>query len=215
MTDTTGEEAKRSPGRPVEFDREAALHAAMNLFWKHGFEAVSVSRLAAAMAIERSSFYNSFGDRETVFREALMVYRQIVPDAALAEIRPGQAVVPVVRKVFRDICRLRAADPEARGCLVVNAVGELAGANAELGEEVADWMRGGAKVYERLLRQAAKQGEIEPPKELRATARAFVAFVAGLNTISKVVRRERELWRLCETFLERYGFGAGSLGPHQ
>ncbi len=209
MVGTTGEEGKRPPGRPVEFDREAALRAAMNEFWKHGFEAVSVSHLATAMAIERSSFYNSFGDRETVFREALMVYRQDVPDAALAEIRPGQAVVPAVRKVFRDICRVRAADPEARGCLIVNAIGELVGANAELGEEVADWVRGGVKVYERLLRQAVKQGEIEPPRELRATAHAFVAFVSGLNTISKVVRRERELWKLCETFLERYGFGAG------
>ena len=208
MARTTGTESKRPPGRPVEFDRDVALRAAMNEFWKHGFEAVSVSDLAAAMAIKRSSFYNSFGDRETVFRATLEVYRQGVPDAALAEIGPGQAVIPVVRKVFRDICRVRAADPEARGCLIVNSIGELVGVNAELGEDIADCVRGGAKVYERLLRQAAEQGEIEPPKDLRATARAFVAFVSGVNTISKVVRSERELWKLCETFLERYGFGA-------
>ncbi len=208
MVGTTDEGTKRPPGRPVEFDRKAALRAAMNEFWKHGFEAVSVSALAAAMAIERSSFYNSFGDRETVFREALEVYRRGVPDAALVEIRPGQAVVPAVRKVFRAICRARAADPEARGCLIVNSIGELVGVNAELGEDIADWVRGGVKVYERLLRQAAKQGEIEPPKDLRATARAFVAFVSGLNTISKVVRNERELWKLCENFLEHYGFGS-------
>ena len=143
-----------------------------------------------------------------MFREAVAVYRQGVPDAALAEIQPGQAVVPVVRKVFRDICRARAADPEARGCLIVNSIGELVGVNAELGEDIAGWMRSGVKVYQGLLRQAAEQGEIEPPKDLRATARAFVAFVSGVNTISKVVRSERELWKLCETFLERYGFGA-------
>jgi len=200
---------RRPLGRPVEFDREAAVRAALGQFWRRGFEAVSASDLAEAMSIKRSSLYNSFGDRETVFREALEAYRRIAPDAALARIEPGQPVKPALRRVFRDICRARAADPGARGCLVVNSVCELVGVNKKLGARVADAVREGIGVYERLLRQAADQGEIERPGNVRTAARAFVAFVSGLNTISKVVRDEPTLWGMCEDFLERFGLGEG------
>lgn len=204
---TGGEKARRSRGRPIEFDREVAVAAAMHTFWKRGFEAVSASDLAAAMSITRSSFYNSFGDRETVFREALAAYRRIAPDAALAGIRSHQPVRPAVRKLFREICRVRAADPEARGCLVVNSIGELIGVHDELGKDVEKTVRDAVRVFKRLLRQAADQGEIEKPKDLLAAARGFVAFLSGLNTISKIIRDERDLWRMCEIFLDRVGFG--------
>jgi TetR/AcrR family transcriptional repressor of nem operon len=197
----------RSRGRPIEFDREVAVRSAMDLFWERGFDAVSASDLADAMSITRSSFYNSFGDRETVFREALEAYRHVAPDAVLAEIKPGQAVKPVVRKVFREICRVRAADREARGCLVVNAISDLVGGDDELGGDIAEAVRARIRLCEKLLKQAADQGEIEKPKDLRATATMFVAFVSGLNTVSKIVRDEGELWRSCDVFLEGIGFG--------
>src|SRR3989304_4041026 len=79
----TSARGKQSRGRPVEFDREAAVRAAMNRFWKRGFGSVPASDLADSMAITRSSLYNSFGDRESVFREALETYRRLAPGAAL------------------------------------------------------------------------------------------------------------------------------------
>lgn len=201
---------KRKPGRagrPVEFDRGTAVHAAMDEFWKRGFEAVSASDLAAAMSIERSSFYNSFGDRETVFLEALRAYGRLVPDRVLGEIRPGQSVKPILRRVFREICRVRAGDPDARGCLIVNSVGELVGVNEKLGRRIEAAVENSIAVYRALLRQAVAQGEIAPPADIPGAARAFAAFVSGLNTVSKVIRSERELWAMCEAFLRRFGFG--------
>lgn len=201
------EKKKRPIGRPIEFDRNAAVRIAMNQFWKRGFESVSVSDLADAMSIKRSSFYNSFGGREAVFLEALNAYLHASPDAALADIRPGQPVTPAIRRIFREICKVRAADPDARGCLVINSVGELVGVNKKLSRRIEEAVRNVVRLYEKLLRQAADQGEIERPKDIRATARAFVAFLSGLNTISKVIRDEGELWKMCSGFLDLHGFG--------
>jgi len=85
----TSARGKQSRGRPVEFDREAAVRAAMNRFWKRGFGSVPASDLADSMAITRSSLYNSFGDRESVFREALETYRRLAPDAADLHLPPA------------------------------------------------------------------------------------------------------------------------------
>lgn len=202
-----GAKAKRSPGRPAEFEREAAVLAAMNLFWRRGFEAVPVSDLADAMGITRSSFYNSFGDRESVFREALAAYWKAAPDVMLSALKPGQPVKEGLLALLREICRVRAADPDARGCLVVNSIGELAKVDEELGMSIDQTVHIAVRNYEKILRLAVRRGEIAKPDNLRAAARAIFAFVCGLNTISKVIRDEGELWRMCEVFLEGIGFG--------
>ena len=62
-------------GRPKTFDRETALDAAMLLFWERGFEQTCVDDLAAAMGIRTSSLYATFGDKETLFLQAIEHYR--------------------------------------------------------------------------------------------------------------------------------------------
>jgi AcrR family transcriptional regulator len=64
----------RKPGRPLGFDRDAALHQAMLLFWRHGYEATSVSDLTKAMGITPPSLYAAFGDKKQLFLEALQLY---------------------------------------------------------------------------------------------------------------------------------------------
>jgi len=70
------ETVKRGPGRPTVFDRAAALNVAMKLFWERGYEGTSFDELIGAMGISASSFYNSFGNKEQLYREATEAYLQ-------------------------------------------------------------------------------------------------------------------------------------------
>ncbi|HZC78142.1 MAG TPA: TetR/AcrR family transcriptional regulator, partial [Ktedonobacterales bacterium] len=63
-------------GRPRSFDREAALERAIDVFWRHGYEATSVSDLTSAMGINPPSLYAAFGDKEKLFLEAVERYQQ-------------------------------------------------------------------------------------------------------------------------------------------
>ncbi len=65
---------RRKPGRPLGFDRDAALQQAMLLFWRHGYEATSVNELTAAMGITPPSLYTAFGDKKQLFLEAIRRY---------------------------------------------------------------------------------------------------------------------------------------------
>lgn len=199
------------PGRPASFMQEDALTAAMNLFWRKGFLAVSAKDLASAMGIQRSSFYNSFGSREKVFIEALNLYVTLTPDVPLSKVEPGQPVIPVLVSVMRNICQIRAADPEARGCLVCNSIAELVGVEKTLEPKLEEAVNARVKLLERLLSQAVQQGEIEPLSDVTSAARAFVAFLIGINTVSKVIRDERQLWGMCREFLLGLGISKQAL----
>jgi AcrR family transcriptional regulator len=61
---------KRGRGRPSTFDRPAVLQEAMKLFWEHGYEGTSFEDLISKMSISPSSFYNAFGSKERLYREA-------------------------------------------------------------------------------------------------------------------------------------------------
>jgi AcrR family transcriptional regulator len=64
-------------GRPREFDRDAALEAAMLLFWRKGFAAASMHDLCDAMGVSSPSLYAAFGSKEALYLEAIEHYVDI------------------------------------------------------------------------------------------------------------------------------------------
>src|ERR1700742_4795444 len=71
---TTERTAMAAIGRPREFDREAALQAAMLLFWRKGFAATSMNDLCEAMGIRSPSLYAAFGSKEALYLESVEHY---------------------------------------------------------------------------------------------------------------------------------------------
>ena len=132
----------------------------MDLFWVRGYTAVTVSDLADAMDLRRSSFYNSFGTRESVFLEALRQYGAQSPDVVLDRLAPEAPVVPALVELLRTVCRRRSRDPHARGCLVCNSVAEVTPSDRSIGPAVTRVIARRTRVVERLLRRAVARGEL-------------------------------------------------------
>ena len=61
-------------GRPRAFEPEAALDAAVDTFWRHGYESTGLTELTEAMGISRPALYRAFGDKAQLFRAALERY---------------------------------------------------------------------------------------------------------------------------------------------
>ena len=67
----------RPVGRPREFDEEVVLTAAMEAFWRKGFEATSLVDLTKATGLNKASLYRVFGDKHQLFMSALKNYSDI------------------------------------------------------------------------------------------------------------------------------------------
>lgn len=194
--------------RPAKFDRDEALEFVMNEIWRNGYEACSVKAISEKLGITRSSFYNTFTSREALFMEAFALYVARAPDRMLSEFEPGGSVRELMTKLFRKLCRQRAADPEARGCMAINCIAELVGVDPALGGVLEKAVKAKRKKIEQLLIAAADSGEIEDDGELAGKALAVMNLLVGLNLMSKVVRSEKQLWASAKAGLEGLGLYA-------
>lgn len=191
--------------RPSSFDREAAIEAAMQEMWRNGYEASSVKAVSEKLGITRSSYYNAFGTREDLFKEALAVYFAQSPDAVLHGGLPDMPILVLLTRTFRAICKARAEDPEARGCLAVNSLSELDTLHDELGAMIANAVLHSAARLEDLLKLAVSAGELAEQTDVHAMALALQNLLIGLNLFSKALRDEQELWLTASTTLKALG----------
>src|SRR4030088_891967 len=104
-------------GRPREFDRRAALERARDLFWRRGYEGVSMADLTAELGLASARIYAAFDSKEQLFREAVALYETqegAFADRALAE---EPSVVRAIERMFLDAIDLYTRRQGPRGCM--------------------------------------------------------------------------------------------------
>lgn len=107
-------------GRPRSFDREAALDRAIRLFWRKGYEATSVRDLSADLGIGAPSLYNTFGDKQTLFTEAVDVYDRVYGGFIEAAIREEPTASRAMRRILTEAPARYTRHGMPNGCLVAS-----------------------------------------------------------------------------------------------
>ncbi|MEV5753239.1 TetR family transcriptional regulator [Actinoallomurus sp. NPDC052308] len=171
--------------RTKEFDPDAVLQKAMELFWERGYEATSMADLVERLGIARASIYATFGGKHELFLKAYERYAQ-TRDLNVVELlsQPGP-VLPAVRTLVRAYAEESAADPHRRGCMVVNTAVELAGRDPQAARRVeASWDTVETALTSALTRARA-QGELSADKDPRALARLLLVLLQGMRVLGR------------------------------
>lgn len=61
-------------GRPIEFNPDEVVGAAMRAFWAKGYEATSLQDLLHATRLSKSSLYQAFGGKQLLFGRCMESY---------------------------------------------------------------------------------------------------------------------------------------------
>ena len=188
---------RRKTGRPLSFDRDAALQQAMLLFRRHGFEATSLRDLTAAMGVTSPSIYTAFGDKKRLFLEAVDRYpsgpvtsEMIIEGAATAR----DAAWGLLRA---SAIGFTGTDTPA-GCLLASSAISCAAATADVqGELAAIRHRIEARLRDRITR-AIQGGEMSGGAEVDADALAghVMAVIQGMSTLARDGATRRKLMRV-------------------
>ncbi|GAA0916073.1 TetR/AcrR family transcriptional regulator [Streptomyces thermoalcalitolerans] len=172
--------------RTKEFDPDAALQSALELFWQRGYEATSMADLVEHLGVGRASIYATFGSKHELYLKALDRYAETRDPRLVAELsRPGPAL-PAVRAVVRAFAA-EAAAPESRlnGCFITNTAAELAPHDVAAARRVENsWERLETALHSALVRAQA-QGELPEGRDPRALARMLLVLLQGMRVVGK------------------------------
>ena len=179
--------------RHKEFDRDEALHKAMEVFWSRGYEAASVGELVRHMGINRQSLYDTFGDKQALYLQALDRYREVEGRKTLELLeRPG-SVKKALRQLFEGVVDGSLCGGERRGCFVGNAMSERAGRCPETAARACGQLAAAEEAFYRALLRGKREGEIEGGRDLRAVARFLFSSLQGLQLMAKATQDRKTL----------------------
>lgn len=118
--------------RTKVFDEQEVLDKAMNLFWQKGYNATSAQDLVDSLGISRSSLYDTYGDKHSLFVKALKQYRKDRIDPVIKDVAETQDPEAYIRFFFESIKADVLSDTRSKGCFMVNSVVELAPVDSEI-----------------------------------------------------------------------------------
>ncbi len=175
----------RPRGRPLSFDRDAALEKAMHVFWEHGYEAASISHLTAAMGINPPNLYTAFGDKETLFLEAIERYGK-GPGSYMQRALNEE---PTARRAMQRLLD-EAADELTRpshplGCMMVMATTNCSVAAEHIQEALVKRRALGLAIIQARIQRGIDEGDLPAATDAAALANFYVTVYQGMSMQAK------------------------------
>lgn len=183
----------RKPGRPLSFDRDAALDRAMRLFWQHGYESTSLSALTAAMGITPPSLYAAFGDKKRLFLAA--VERYLGDPIVLDE-------TTIARQAAHDLLcgaaiRFTGTDTPP-GCLVATAAISCSAEAADVRTRLAAVRLETQDRLRQWIARDVEAGLLPPHADPDGLAAHVMAVVQGMSTLARDGASRETLTRVAD-----------------
>jgi TetR/AcrR family transcriptional repressor of nem operon len=169
--------------RTKEFEPLEALDAAMELFWRKGYEGASMRELLDVMHIGRGSFYGTFGDKHSLFLSALDRFQEVRASWVEVALR-GEGLGGIEAVFHRSLDGLFQFRPP-RGCLLANSAVELAPHDPEVAARISAYIERTEDAFQAALQKARDGGEVPSGGDPRALARFLVNTLHGLRVLAR------------------------------
>ncbi|GMG93445.1 TetR/AcrR family transcriptional regulator [Cupriavidus metallidurans] len=173
--------------RPRQFDAQTALSAAQDAFWAKGYHATSTRELTQAMGLTQPSLYNAFGDKRTLFLQALEDYLNHTLRERIARLEGTLPPAQALEAFFAESIERGASDPQHRGCMLINTALDASADDPELAAIVAEELTTLGHFFERTIRAGQADGSIDPTLAARDASATLLSVQIGLRVMSRVM----------------------------
>jgi TetR/AcrR family transcriptional repressor of nem operon len=171
--------------RPREFDEAVALDAAIECFWRRGYEATSLRDLTSSMGLTAPSLYNAFGDKHALFARALNRYLDRTTRDRLHRLEATLAPRDALRRFFDEIIDRSVKDRQRKGCFLVNSALDVAPHDADCRALIAAQFSEIEAFFSRCVSAATADGTAFSGVDAADAARLLLAALLGIRVLAR------------------------------
>ncbi len=173
--------------RTKDFDENEVLNKAICIFWHKGYNGTSMQDLVDGLAISRSSLYDTYGDKHTLYLKALESY-QLSAGGELNRILSGEGYAKNKLKGLMEwVVYNLVNDKDHKGCFMVNAKIETASTDPEVHEVVCRAEQQVVDAFYKTIKTGQDNGEITNKQDAHMLANFMVNTVNGMRVTAKSI----------------------------
>jgi AcrR family transcriptional regulator len=177
--------ARKPRGRPLSFDRDAALETAMHVFWERGYEAASIADLTSAMGITPPSLYTAFGDKEQLFLEAIERYALGYGSAGARALKEEPTAREAIERWLMEAANELTQPCHPRGCMVVMAATNCSAAAERVQDALLLRRTEAIADVGRRIQGGIDGGELPPDTNAKDLANFYATIYQGMSMQAK------------------------------
>ena len=195
--------AAKPRGRPLAFNQDEALDAALNVFWSHGYEGTSMAELTEALGINKPSIYAAFGNKEELFRLALARY-VTGPVAFVAAIKKQATARQVVESFMLQAVDFFTNKDTPNGCLIVQAALTCGQTSSAIQQELMAYRKHFEAGFAERFEQAKRDGDLPQQADSKKLAKYIATIHQGMSVQASTGATREELLGVAEMALKSW-----------
>ena len=170
----------------MQHQPEAALSAAMHSFWRSGYHNTSLRDLLEAMNISRSSLYNLYGNKETLFTKALARYREQLLAQLTFSLAQEESAWCFIESLLMRTAAQAESEQAALGCLIFNSATELGSQGSSEAEAASKSIQAITAFFVTVIEQAQVEGSVPAQRDPQSSAYFLTLSMSGLRMLLKI-----------------------------
>ena len=171
----------RPRGRPRTYDPAVALDQARAAFWNTGYAATSLDDLSAATGLNRPSLYGAFGDKKSMYIQALEKSRAEINAGLAAAMAPEEHLRMALTRVYEASAGIyMRGDSGPRGCFLIGTAVTEAVDDPDVRNLLAAALAEIDAAFEARIRRAMEVGNLPGSSDAAGMARVATGVLNGM-----------------------------------
>jgi len=194
--------AKKTRGRPKQFDRDVALDRALDLFWRHGYEATSLADLVEVTGAKAPTLYAEFGNKEGLFcasvEHYLTKHTEYSHQLLLQEELP---IAEIVERYARFFATLFTDADRPSGCFMICTSATLSSNSNAVGDMLREKHQQQEANLKICFDRKVQQGELLGKTDTALLAKYLCTTIQGLSTQAREGATREDLFKLVDLLM--------------
>ncbi|MDI1256592.1 MAG: TetR/AcrR family transcriptional regulator [Flavobacterium sp.] len=173
------------------FSEDVVLDKAIEIFWYKGYNGTSAQDLVNHLGLSRSSLYDTFGDKRSLFIKALERYQNKSLNVLKTALETADDVKLAIKQIFEQAAVESFQDSLTKGCFMVNTSVELAIHDTDIAAIVNKNRIKIEAVFLYAIERGQDKGQISKAISALALARFLFNNYSGIRVLSRSVINDK------------------------